>query len=563
MAFMKERLLGRRKDIITYLVLAVIGAAFFCAIYGYRVLKPWYTDWMYNDGDIEQHFMGWLGYRAGSWTFPVGNSDVLSYPGTYSIVYTDSIPLFAVLFKLLSPFLPETFQYFGLWGLMCFVLQAWFGGAITGRFTESRISMILGGTAFLLTPVFIQRMFVHTALAGHFVILMALYLFVSYEHNHTKKTPYIWAGVTGFLCAGMHVYLLLMCGIIVASYALLDLLKKKRIMRPVLVVLCYISSALLNLFILGALTSSNGSSSTGGLGEFGFNLNSFFNPLYHSSLFFGELSIYNRNAENYAYLGLGVILMVIFAAVTTVISFFGRKKGSGHKAEIASVLVLFFLTVIIASSPVITCADHKLFEYPVPGFIDKVWSIFRSSGRIIWVDIYLLVIWGIWAVSKYVPRKAAPLILCAVIAVQAADISPLMRDKYEEFFPIVYKVNIMDNDIWREVLSDPSVKHIYVTYECEPYSVHRFAFADMALSSGRTMNQFLIARNEFTSEGLAADMFPIRDDTVYIFTDQTIYLALGTDLKIIETGDGFRLGYSGGSDIFDRLEVDCDTIEAQ
>lgn len=45
-----------------------------------------------------------------------------------SVLYTDSIPLFAIFFKALSPLLPETFQYFGLFGLMCYMLNGGFAG---------------------------------------------------------------------------------------------------------------------------------------------------------------------------------------------------------------------------------------------------------------------------------------------------------------------------------------------------------------------------------------------------------------------------------------------------
>ena len=556
MCLMKERLSRQWKDILFLMVLAAFATVFFCACYGYRVLKPWYTDWMYNDGDINQHFFGWLGYRAGGWTFPIGNTDILSYPSYSSIVYTDSIPLYAVLFKLLSPLLPQTFQYFGLWGLMCFVLQAWLGSAIAGRFSKSYLFRGIGGMFFLATPVLIQRMFVHTALAGHFVILMALYVFVSYGREKHKYQPLILFSVIGFLCAGIHVYLLLMCGIILAAYILLDLIRTRRVVRPVLMLVSYIAAALLNLWLLGALTSGDGSSSTGGLGEFGFNLNSFFNPLYHSSLFFDELSIYNRNAENYAYLGLGLLLLLLFALITTAVFFFARGEHRKHVPEIISVAVLFAVTAVIAASPVVACGDKLLFTYKIPSFVGKVWSIFRSSGRIIWVDIYLLLAWGLYAASRYTPKKAGAVLILICLAVQIADISPLMRDKYEEFFPIVRKANLMENEIWHEALSDPDIKHIYITYECEPYSIHRFAMTDMALSSGRTVNQFLIARNEFTMEELHEDMFPIREDTLYVFTDQTLPWAEGTGLKIIETGDGFRLGYMGSNALFDTAQAE-------
>lgn len=68
-------------------------------------------------------------------------TDMLSYPDQISIIFTDSIPCFAVIFKILSPVLPENFQYFGLWGMMCFILQGIIAARILKSYSDSRISV--------------------------------------------------------------------------------------------------------------------------------------------------------------------------------------------------------------------------------------------------------------------------------------------------------------------------------------------------------------------------------------------------------------------------------------
>ena len=110
-------------DACMYLCVVSIGLICFCVIYGTKVLNPGYVDWILSGGDLTQHYLGWVAYRASDWHFPIGMVDTLAYPYQTSIIFTDSIPLFAVIFKALSPILPETFQYFGLWGVCCFVLQ--------------------------------------------------------------------------------------------------------------------------------------------------------------------------------------------------------------------------------------------------------------------------------------------------------------------------------------------------------------------------------------------------------------------------------------------------------
>lgn len=108
----------------------IIGFLLFIWIFGVRVLDVTYDAWLLQGTaqggffqDLTQHYMGWLYLRESDWSFPLGLIENLSYPDKISIIYMDSIPVFALLFKLFSPILPETFQYFGWWGASCFVFQ--------------------------------------------------------------------------------------------------------------------------------------------------------------------------------------------------------------------------------------------------------------------------------------------------------------------------------------------------------------------------------------------------------------------------------------------------------
>ena len=102
---------------------ALIGAVCFLGVYGIKVLDHTNVGWLFdNDHDLRQHFIAWCRYRSDPWTFPFGLIESLSYPNSMSVIYTDSIPIFAVLFKIIGPLLPQTFQYFGLFGIISFML---------------------------------------------------------------------------------------------------------------------------------------------------------------------------------------------------------------------------------------------------------------------------------------------------------------------------------------------------------------------------------------------------------------------------------------------------------
>lgn len=102
--------------------------------------------------------------------------DRIAYPNHVSVIFTDSIPLFAVIFKLFRNFLPETFQYFGLWGLLCFGLQGAFGSVLIKHYCKHDLVSIIGSIFFVITPIEIYRMFMHTALGGQWLLLFAFLL---------------------------------------------------------------------------------------------------------------------------------------------------------------------------------------------------------------------------------------------------------------------------------------------------------------------------------------------------------------------------------------------------
>lgn len=102
---------------------AIVGIVIFIVIYGFKVLNVSNVSWLMDRGDLSQHQIGWQAFRMSKWYFPVGLHDGLTFPNKVSVVYTDSIPLFAIIFKCFSSVLPSNFQYIGIFGLLSFALQ--------------------------------------------------------------------------------------------------------------------------------------------------------------------------------------------------------------------------------------------------------------------------------------------------------------------------------------------------------------------------------------------------------------------------------------------------------
>ena len=119
----------------------LFGSIAFVALTGGAILNPRHLDWLMI-ADSAQHQIGWEFFRHTSlWQWPIGLSPALGLVFSSSIVFTDSIPLAAFFFKPFSPFLFEHFQYFGIWILLCFVMQYHFAHRILSRFFSDHLSI--------------------------------------------------------------------------------------------------------------------------------------------------------------------------------------------------------------------------------------------------------------------------------------------------------------------------------------------------------------------------------------------------------------------------------------
>src|SRR5438132_8909746 len=102
-----------------------LGLVAFFVLIGWQTLLPDNIGWL-NFADRAMHTLGWMFFREVPWGFPPGESPDLGIELSSSIGLVDGLPLFAIPLKLLGPWLPQPFQYWGYWLLLSFVLQSWF-----------------------------------------------------------------------------------------------------------------------------------------------------------------------------------------------------------------------------------------------------------------------------------------------------------------------------------------------------------------------------------------------------------------------------------------------------
>ena len=201
------------------------------------------------------------------------------YPFRTSVLFTDSLPLAALFFKLLGGILPTRFQYFGWWGLLCYALQGGLAQAVIARIagvqpTFGRDDKSKAAVAIIMSPArppscgaacwaracscCFRRLrsacLPTRRLAANWLVLLALYLWLRSDElmPTTRRACLIWGGM-GLLCAGIHLYYLPMVGLVLVGYAVRRALQKRGFAAVLAPIAAFCAAALAELVLFGGV----------------------------------------------------------------------------------------------------------------------------------------------------------------------------------------------------------------------------------------------------------------------------------------------------------------------
>lgn len=519
---MNKNILNHIKCNWAFLVIVILSAIVYFLIYGSKLVNPQYDFGLLKGGDLTQHYIGWEFFRKSSWQFPIGLMNTMSYPNSVSVIFTDSIPIAAILFKLMSPLLSNTFQYFGLWELLCFVLQGVFSYSILHLLTKNKIASISGALFFITTPVFIARVFFHTALSSQWLILAALYIFykASFDNKLESKSLLLRWGILGFLCSFIHLYYIPMCGIIMVSTLLVKVYREKKLLHSLIIGFSYILICFISIYVLGGFSHEH-QLDAGGLGQFSFNLNGFFNSMGWSK-FFAPLTSYGEGSgDGFAYLGIGIILLagiVLFCKIKKRLS--GDVKNKMLSWNIIPYLFMIIVFLLISCSHILALNGHIFFKVPYPDKMISLWGMFRASGRFIWPVIYILMLYLISYIINFIKnQKILIIVLMALFIVQIYDISDVLKNKHDEFTSSYEEYALISNDEWNSLLKDK--KHIVFVSKVTENQDILYPISQYAVENNMTINDFYFAHSAASGEIIEClneyYMNDINKYTAYIF----------------------------------------------
>ena len=378
---------------------------------------------------------------------------------------------------------------------------------------------------FTLSFPIIQRMYYHTALAAHWIIFLALIIWAYDPLTAKSYKPMLYWGLMSILCVSVHSYYLPMAGMILLCDRIVYYVKNRKIIDSILPIITFCVAGVAALWVYGGFYGS--SSGVGyGLGTFGANFNTFFNPTYYGRLL-PELPLENYfQYEGCGYLGAGILMLSLIVDAMLIIN---RKRlterlgiDKDQMVYLWTGLGLFIVSFFAAALPTITIGSINVGTVPYPEPVYKLLSIFRSNGRFIWVAMYVLMLSISVSFIRFFEDKCRVLLMliAAALILQGWDLTKMIKEKHGAYAKSDYSYEtIWDSDYELRMMTNGR-KHFVFLYDENDINMETAFYAykhNMTLSNfyfardiNEQVNQEIKRYTDELRDGL------IRDDTVYI-----------------------------------------------
>lgn len=408
------------------------------------VLDPRNVGWM-QQGDWPHYLAGWSFYRWDAWRFPIGYFSNLLHPVGTSTGLTDSIPWLALVCKLLDPWLPHPFQYFGFYLLLCFFLQGLIGFRIMRLLTQDRLHALLSAALLMAAPVLLDRLN-HVALCSQWMILaLILWNIASARAPESTQTCCRKATLLNFLAAVTHPYVWAMTFLL--SLPLFARRGRQRggargarsflgwvLLQPIL--------AALGWWVFGYLVL--GSAQETGFGYYGGRLWGFFDAAGRTKLT-PRLSAPGGSPEGFDFVGVGVAIvlaMLLAASARRLLRGGGGARPTRPEPWQPS-SPHFFLFVISAALWLYSLTlAAPLFRW----LLGPLAGAFRASGRFSWPLYYCVVLFLLARYRRAFPSRAASALLLLLVGLQLYDLKPYWLTRVPENKPLA---SVGADPFWR------------------------------------------------------------------------------------------------------------------
>lgn len=522
-----------------YFIAILFSVIAFGYVYGFSIVNPLNNSWVLEPGDRAQHYIGWETFRDSPLSLPIiGENKNIAYPNNTSIAMTDSLPLLAIPLKIVDKAigLPEGFQYIGFYGILSFIMMAILSALIIFRLTKSKLLSLLSSIFFITSPIMLFRMFSHTALASHWIILYTIYLLITYQDyknlNWLSKARK-WVALIA-ISSLLHPYLNFIILIIFAGYLFKNLINNKSIEEFLMIGGAGALTEITSYTVVGMFLGGGDGLSDFGFGQFSVNLLGLLNPMNtpetgrQSLLLKGFSGPTQYQYEGFMYLGAGIIIMLLVILGCNYRHLFSKQKIINIINKILSpdlpLVLAFSFLASYALSNRISLLNKEIIIVDLPSIIIKSLSIFRASGRLFWPIYYLIMICVIYYFSKIFRNKRIKhTSLIFMLVVQLLDISPRLHELRSQFNS-KQENHFKTSAQWEKIIKDK--KHFVFI---DGISTNFELIAPIATNIDATISTANIARGNYQeidkyAKSKLSDVMnnSLKDDEIYLSQDRKI-----------------------------------------
>jgi len=515
----------------------IVGLLYTLVLMGPAPLNPRNVGWM--QPDPADQYIGWELFRQDPhWHWPLTYTNRVGYPPGEAVALMDTSVL-AVVFKPLSPLLPEPFQYLGIESVLACALQFFFSIKLFRLILgQNSPCIVLCSLFFLVSPPLAWRLAYNFSLGHHWLLVAALLVFfqAQQESPRTLRRFVISALLLAAAAVAIHPYLAFQV-VLVLTAAAGSLLWQRRLPLPKAVAFmaamgatCAIVTYSLGFFIAGGK----------GYGAPGYRLYSMnllapFDPYVYAPFDpYAYGAIWSRLLPHFPhgpvypgcnYLGAGVILLAILLLL------FALRPGKRPSLDRHWMVPLFLCCLVLtlmALSTKVMIGSATLVDLDPRQHVTRFLAPLRVSERLFWVPYYSILTAVLAAPFLLFRRSQANWLLAMALTLQLADLVPLRNWVH-------WKVNQtqlrpLQSPIWSTLGSVHENLVVLPAWQCGPSSSPGGwdgfrIFGLLAVAQKMRTNSYYAARyteinNDFHCRQSIAALGerPLSPDTAYVVT---------------------------------------------
>lgn len=211
--------------------------------------------------------------------------------------------------------------------------------------------------------------------------------------------------------------------------------------------------------------------------------------------------------------------------------------------EGTAIILVCVVSIMVSLSPVITIGDQVILQMQLSQWLIDKWSIFRASGRIVWIVVYIIMLGSCVLIAKTVNTRMMVATLSVALLIQIYDISDVLKTKHVNIGNEQRYVSMLtETDFWNDMAQRKDIQHI--VYFSMVETPMMYSITDWAIQNDKTVNNFYFARSidDRVAESRIDAFNTLSDDMLYIFKQDECMWTLVYDLHYYQI-DGLIVGY--------------------